>query len=354
MTAHLNLDNCFRYHSFMTSRLQEGIPSDTGPELVLKLEMIRPAVLVSNEGETVVNLPELFLLNGSTCRLTFRTGANRHLSTVLRSTDTRWHSITHGICSFSKTIDAHDIEYLSSWRQGETVSIYWSLEGYVILNDNEFGNRLPLRILPFNVNNMNDPIVMGPDVFIKVISMPLGLGEKFIAEFAIQMPPIITSSAALPAAISSLRSYLTTLLQFIKSALDTLRNARTVSDMKGVIGAIRTPLDTVLNYKSQSGFPVDLAKELFIDTSIIRDIPGIPKGAQQAANEIIEDIWKQFQGLSNVCSKVLHTTTKQQGGGMKSSFIMEADRLEVEYLLISALSTINYLTRRMETAVVKA
>jgi hypothetical protein len=117
---------------------------------------------------------------------------------------------------------------------------------------------------------MNDPILMGPDVFMREILLPLGLGEKFIAEFAVQIPLIIQSSTALPTAISSLIPYLATLLQFVKSALDTLRNARTVSNMKGAIGAIRTPLDTVLNYKSQPGFPVNLAKELFIDTNVMR------------------------------------------------------------------------------------
>jgi hypothetical protein len=93
---------------------------------------------------------------------------------------------------------------------------------------------------------------------------------------------------------------------------------------------------------------------LFIKTNIIHDIPGIPSASQQAASETIDDIWKQFQILSNMCNKVLHTTPKrQQGGGIQPSFIMEPDKTDVELVLISSLSNINYLIRRIEPAIAR-
>jgi hypothetical protein len=46
---------------------------------------------------------------------------------------------------------------------------------------------------------------------------------------------------------------------------------------------------------------------LLID--IIKDIPGLPPGGAIASQEIVNNLWNQYQALANINSKPLHTTT---------------------------------------------
>lgn len=86
-----------------------------------------------------------------------------------------------------------------------------------------------------------------------------------------------------------------------------------------------------------------------MNTSTIIDMQGFqPGGAAIASQEILESLWKQFQELSNINSKALHTTTHKSSGSMK--FEMKPKRVDAKFTLISSLCITNYLIERIRSA----
>lgn len=243
----------------------------------------------------------------------------------------------NGYFSFSKKISDLDIEFLSSWRSGQTVSASWTIEGYAILKTafRGFDN----LVLPIEAYSQ-DPLSIDTDTFISNIIQPLGLSDKFVKEFFVTTPTTIqTPSKPLPKTVAMLVPPLTLFQSYLKNSLDIFRVANSISDYRSCMALIRTPLDTLLSLKNKSNFYAELGKELFIDTNIITDVSSVASGKGQAASEIIEDIWKKFQTLANINSKALHTTTH----GASSSFEMKPQKHEAEFVLISCLAATNYL-----------
>ena len=75
---------------------------------------------------------ELFLLNNAKSILKLRTkNSNKETNIHLNSEETKLY--TGGFISFSKSVNASDIEYLNSWREGETLLINWTIEGFAVL-----------------------------------------------------------------------------------------------------------------------------------------------------------------------------------------------------------------------------
>jgi hypothetical protein len=66
---------------------------------------------------------------------------------------------------------------------------------------------------------------------------------------------------------------------------------------------------------------------------------------------IIGRVWKQFQALSNINSKALHTTTSPST--QKQNFEMKPERSDPKYTLISCLSITNYVLDKVKTALLK-
>ena len=63
----------------------------------------------------------LVLLNNAKCVLKLRTkNSNKETNIHLNSEGTKLY--TGGYISFSKLVDSSDIEYLNSWREGETLN----------------------------------------------------------------------------------------------------------------------------------------------------------------------------------------------------------------------------------------
>jgi hypothetical protein len=102
----------------------------------------------------------------------------------------------------------------------------------------------------------------------------LDLG-KLIEEFSVEVPNLLTTSTNGGPAVKKLIPHITLLRQYLKFALERFRNARSVSDLRASMGEIRMSLYTVINFKNDPDFQ-NLGKELFVDTGIINDIPGLP------------------------------------------------------------------------------
>ena len=81
---------------------------------------------------------------------------------------------------------------------------------------------------------------------------------------------------------------------------------------------------------------------MFVNTGMVTDIQGIsPGGASIASQNIINSLWEQFQMLSNINSKPLHTTTTRSTGSQ--NFEMFPRRIDAKATLISCLCITNYL-----------
>ena len=306
---HYNNTNALTYDYLKCYRKDKGIPSETKPKIILRFKVDNPFPIYTHDTPYHLNIPigtvnELFLLNNARCVLKLKTkNSNRETNIHLNSEETKLY--TGGYISFSKSVDPRDIEYLSSWREGETLLIDWTIDGFALLpNRDIIKNYLILSyVLSIEPFTSNENITMGPDDFITEILMPVGLGEKLIEEFSIEVPNLISSAVNPPPAIKKLIPHLTLIQRHLKLALDRFRNARSISDLSASMGEIRTPLDAVINFKNDPDFQ-NLAKELFIDTDIINDIPGLPQGgALIASQDIINNLWKQFQALANINSK---------------------------------------------------
>lgn len=324
----------------------DGIPSDSKSMLILMLNMKNGAYVWEEEdgsSKMLHTVDEVFLLNRAECRLRLKTeGSGKSMEISLRSQDTRVYK--GGYVKFSKTISPVDAEFLSSWRQGETVNVSWSVDGYALLGSTNIGT----SALHFNMTNESDgkkqPSI-APRDFIQKLIQPMGLSNRMIVELPVEVPGILNSATTLPPGISALKPHLGTLLRHLQAAIGQMRNAGTAADFRSVMSEIRTPLDSILNFQSKS----DLAKELFIDTGIIRDVD--PGAALEASEEIIEDIWESFRNLHDIDSKPLHTTTKTRKN--KLSFTMSPEKADAEYVLTEALAKAKYLNTRIEAALVR-
>jgi len=250
-----------------------------------------------------------------------------------------------GYFSFSKKITSHDIEYLSSWRKGKTVSASWTIEGYAILSIDIAQNGLRNQVLQLDAYS-KDPILIGLDTFVSDIIEPIGLEDKFVTEFFVTTPiSLQTSTKPLPKIIEIVLPPLRLLQDYLKNALKIFRDANSISDYRSSMGLIRTSLDTLLALeKNIPNFYMELGKELFVNPNVIIDVPGVASGKEDAAKDIVENIWRKFQSLSNINSKTLHTTTI----GARSSFEMKPEKPDAEFVLISCLVATNYLLKRIE------
>jgi hypothetical protein len=352
---HYNNTTALTYDYLKCYVKDKGIPAEIKPKIILRFKVVDPFAIYNHDTPYNQNTPigtvnELFLLNSAECVLKLKTkGSNKEMNVYLNSEETKLQ--TGGYISFSKPVDSGDIEYLNSWREGETLSIDWTINGFALL---------PYRVLFKNYRILNsvlsiDPftsnanIAMGPDDFIKEILEPIGVGDKLIEEFSVGIPSFISSTANQPAAIKKLIPNLILLQRHLKLALDMFRNARSASDLSASMGKIRTPLDTIIKFKNDPDFQ-SLGKELFVDTGVISDIPGLPSGgAIIASQNIINDLWRQFQALANINSKSLHTSTQTQ----TQNFEMKPERSDPKYTLISCLSITNYLIDKIKAALLK-
>jgi predicted methyltransferase len=186
---------------------------------------------------------------------------------------------------------------------------------------------------------------MGQDEFNKSLVVPMELGKRIIEEFPTEAPGLLSMAANAPPGVKKLILHIVLLQEHLRLAIDQIRKAQSVSDVEASMIQIRKPLDTVLQFKTDPDFQ-SLGQELFVNTGIITDIKGMnPGGAVIASRDILNSIWKQFQELSNINSKPIHTTTTRSTSSQ--NFEMKPKRAEAKFTLISTLCITNYLIDRI-------
>ncbi|MEW5840982.1 MAG: hypothetical protein AB1753_08260 [Thermoproteota archaeon] len=355
-----NRSESLGYVALDVEKSKGEIPSDDKIILRLKLKMTDGAYLWArgiNPGdgnpaeELVTKVDELLIMAANRCELALKIGSTgQKIELQLQPDGTRIY--VGGYFSFSRTIEPRDIEHLAAWRPGEDVYVNWIIQGYAALGTVK---RLPgydvfPNIIAFTAENTmsrNEPKI-SPREFVDKMVVPAGLGDRFIAELALDMPQLLSTIPNLPPGISALKQDLPLLTSNLKTAVASFRNAGTADDLRAVLAHIRTPLDSILTFQNKK----DLAKELYVDTGIIQDVD--PNGATEAAQEIIEDIWVIFQKLHDIVSKGIHTTTKQTKTRKSNlSFQMKPVRANVEYALISALAASNTLVKLIELSIAR-
>jgi hypothetical protein len=189
---------------------------------------------------------------------------------------------------------------------------------------------------------------MGQDEFNRSHVVPMKLGKRIIEEFPTEAPGLQSMAANAPPGIKKLIPHIVLLQQYLELAVDQIRKAQSESDIELGMAQIRKPLDTVLQFRTDPDFQ-SLGTELFINTGTIIDIQGLaPGGARTVSQDILNGIWKQFQELSNLNSKPLHTTTTKSTGS--KNFEMKPERVDAKFTLISSLCITNYLIDRIRIA----
>lgn len=196
---------------------------------------------------------ELFLLNPVKCTLKLATeNSNKKIEIDLKCDETKLYS--RGYVSFFKNITRREIEYLNSWREGETILIDWFISGFAVLNSNILnGYRIPNLVLAIDNFISNYPIRMGQGDFIANLVVPMDLGRKIIEEFSVEAPNLASLSANATPGIKKLIPNIVLLQEHLKRALDRFRSSQYVSDLSASMSEIRTPLDSVIH--QQTGRP---------------------------------------------------------------------------------------------------
>ena len=301
--------------------------------------------------ELVMKVDELFILAANRCDLSLKIASTgKRVEIPLKADETRMYRV--GFFSFSREIGRGDVEHLAAWRPGEDIYVNWTIQGYAALGTIKKleGYDVFPNIITFtaeNATSRNQPR-MSTREFVEKMVVPAGLGNRFIAELALDTPQLLTTAHSLPPGMSALSLDLQLLTSSLKAAVTSLRNASTSDDFRAVMAHIRTPIDSILKFQNKK----DLAKELYVDTGILQDVD--PNAAIEAAQEIVEDTWVIFQKLHDIVSKGLHTTTKQtktRKGNL--SFQMKPVRANVEHVLISALAASNMLVNLIELSIIR-
>jgi hypothetical protein len=252
--------------------------------------------------------------------------------------------------SFYIPVTPREIESVNSWREGESILIDWFITGFVLLNRYYIGgNQIPNLVLPIDNFSADNPIRMGQDEFNENLIVPMALGEKFIEEFSVEVPNLLsTIPVSAPKGIKKLIPLIVLLQCQLKSVLGIFRRAQSTADIRASMSEIRRPLDSVIKLRKDQDFQ-SLGNELFISTGIITDIPGLQSGdAEAAAGDIMNNFWNQFQALASILSKALHITSTPTTGS--KNFQMKPERIDAKYTLLTCLCITKYLIDRIKSA----
>lgn len=112
-------------------------------------------------------------------------------------------------CSFTKGLTAEDINFLTSWKQGGTITADWRIEGYAILNTDRFRNTISNTGFLIVVNSL-EPYFIASEAFLSDFLEPAGFRENFVCVMPLQIPgsvhtpaknPSLTVALLLPALI---------------------------------------------------------------------------------------------------------------------------------------------------------
>lgn len=316
-----------------------GLPSQHKFRLLTKFRMDGKVRISKGAEDVGVEFDSLIVIDG-TCRLSLETATERPIVTfnLYMHDDRRMYN--GGYCLFSTFITPKDAEELSRWIKGETVRIGWRIEGYASIQDNQYA--FPSR---FQVGNLTEEKnkwrTISPEDFSTKIIRRLGLHEEYITTFPRQIPASVTSSPNLPSGINGLVVHLNTLVSSLSNAVDILRHAQTDVDYRQVMEQVKTSTNTIFQHIYQN--KANLAKELFIDTGVIRDIN--QGGANIAAEDVCEKLGNILEGIYLISSKPAHTMP--QTGQTQAGFNFNPDRSDAEFVLTMGLTSAKYLLNKI-------
>ena len=244
------------------------LPSRPAFQLYIRFKMNGNVAIKSN-GNSLGGSDTLIVIDAK-CRLTLKSTSGRHIMEInLYNQDNR-RMYVHGYYFFSTFITQNDVESLTHIIDGETIIILWNITGYASVIKQ--GTNFP--IMPFDVSNSLDSENKWPKIsyseFSNTILNRIGLTEKYISEFPLQIPSAITTLSSLPSGICGLLTDLRTLINSLKSAINVIRNPRSTTDYRQVMDQVKTSLDSIRSYLP--GHKKDLGREIFIDTGAIVNI----------------------------------------------------------------------------------
>jgi hypothetical protein len=226
---------------------------------------------------------------------------------------------------------------------GETVIIEWKINGYAPVINSSYRD---LPITSFDVSNsLDDPSRwphIDPTEYNSKILQRLGLEEKFLAEFPLQIPAAITAYPSLPPAINGMQMDLNTLVTNLKNAVKILRNSRSTNDYRQVMDQVKTSVDAMRKYIQKN--KTELAKEIFIDTGVIANVD--PGGGDKAAEDVVEKFGVIMENIYQISSKPAHVTHRPGQPPGRFNFVPESS--DAEFVLTIALASARYLMDKIE------
>ena len=321
------------------------LPSRPAFQLGIRFKMNGNVAIKSN-GNTLAESGTLIVIDAK-CKLTLKSTSGRHIMDInLYNQDNRRMYI-NGYYFFSTFITQNDVESLTHILDGETMIVFWNVAGDA--SAIKQGTYFP--IMPFDVSNSLDSENKWPKIsyseFSSNILHRIGLAEKYISEFPLQLPSSIATSGSLPSGICGLLTDLRTLVNSLKSAINTLRNPRSTTDYRQVMDQVKTSVDSIRSYLP--GHKQDLGREIFIDTGIIVNID--TPGGDRAAEDIIERIGNILENVYQIASKPAHTKTRPKSGQAQLRFSMNPDSSDSEFVLTLALASAKYLIQKIEVVI---
>jgi hypothetical protein len=310
-------------------------------QLDLSLELKKTIEIIeSDHGQTKIGTSQNLALINVSCDLTFELQNSGEQKRIEMKPTGNSRLYVGGNSIFSAPIDAKDVEYLNSWRKGDTLLIKWKLSGHAAVIDSD-------RIFPvlwIDVSNIKDNRNILPslnsDRFFSKIMKPVKLSHTFLVQFPLEVSNIIKTAADLPAGISGLKNYLYSLVDHLNTAVHVLRNAKSDSDYRQVMDQVKSSLDAIRKYSNKK----DLGKELLIQTRIIDNIDS--SAGDIAAEEVMNDFFEILEKVYHIASKPAHTKGKGKSGG---SFAMNPHKAEAVYVLTMGLAASKFLLERIET-----
>jgi hypothetical protein len=310
------------------------LPSEKSYVIQLSVKLKEfPICDVENGREVVTRaIKTIFPIRINSCKLIFALDGSQ-ISMNLFNTDIRWQSGYNTV--FLGKIYGKDIEHLSKWTHGKTLSISLKTSGFAKVDES---------IIEFDLSLDPTQHKLPPDDFDSKFLKDTGLNYSYTKEFEVNSP-VISNLSSKPA-LNKLYDRICNLQNNLEHALRRLRHS---GDALEVLAYIRQPLDSIKDLTNLTNNPTlikDISNDLYVTTQIFTDLPSSPPGAQQAAEEVTTQLFKIFNVLFEFSSKAAHTQNRRSS----QTFKINPEYIDAEFSLTLALTITNYLINRIKAS----
>jgi hypothetical protein len=245
----------------------------------------------------------------------------------LFNTDIRWQS-GYNIFFLGK-IFGQDIEHLSKWTHGRTLSISLKTSGLAKVDES---------IVVFDLKLNHNQLKLGLEEFESNFLKNTGLNYSYTREFEVNSPVI--SNLSTKPALDELYILTCSLQNNLEHALRILRLSE---DPLQTLVMIRQPLDSIKALKKNAR---NIANDLYITTKIVENLNPSTPGAELAAEQLVNDLFQIFEVLFDFSSKAFHTKNKSSN----QTYKMTPRNVDAEFSLTLALTITNYLIHRIKVS----